>query len=334
MITRAQKVRLGLFLAVSMGLLIGSVIVVAGLEFASGRDYYTVRYTTSMSGLEAGASVKYNGVRVGIVETVRINPQNVSEVVVTLKLDKGTPIKVDTKATVNLTGITGLKFVELNGGTSQSAMLQPGSEIQPGESTLDMLTGRAESIAEKIELALNQINKAISDENRERLFKVVDHVDELIVKATATLDDNRDDVRQVIANLRVASEAAAQTVQTLEREGTASLVAVRQMAEGLRDSVDKAQVTRIMANVEKVSASVRTAVDQADLPAVGAQVKNLMVVARRVVDNVDLTVVRGREGIQASLAYLQEGLENFSEFANSIRENPSLLFSAPKETER
>ena len=91
---------------------------------------------------------------------------------------------------------------------------------------------------------------------------------------------------------------------------------------------------RIMTNVEKVTATIRTAVDQADLPAIGTQVKALMAVAKRVVDNVDLAVVRGREGLTASLTYLQEGLENFSEFANSIRENPSLLFSAPKEQER
>jgi phospholipid/cholesterol/gamma-HCH transport system substrate-binding protein len=171
MITRAQKVRLGLFMTISTVLLVGTMVVLAGLELGRQRDTYTVRYTTSMSGLEPGSSVKYNGVRVGSVDALRINREDVAEVIVTLSLEHGTPVKKDTKAVVNMAGITGLKFIELSGGTSGSGFVEPGGEILGGESTLDKLTGRAEAIAEKAELLLNQLNKAVSDENRERVLR-------------------------------------------------------------------------------------------------------------------------------------------------------------------
>jgi len=325
MITRAQKVRLGVFIAVATALLVGTLAVVAGLQVASERDTYVVRYAgLSMSGLEPGASVKYNGVRVGRVDALRIDRDNVSEVVVTLSLEKGTPVKKDTRAIVNLAGITGLKFIELTGGTSKSEFVQPGGEIEGGESTLDRLTGRAEAIAEKAELLLNQLNKAVSDENRERVMKVVDDVELLLA-------ENRENVAVITGNLRDASDELATVLKNLEREGTAALVAVRQVAEGVREGTDKGQVARIAQNVERVTASLRATVEQADMP---TTVKAIAGAAHRMIENIDMTVVRSREDLFASLSYLLEGLENFSEFARSIRENPSLLFSSRREQER
>lgn len=321
MITRSQKVRLGVFVAVAATLLVGTLVVLAGLQVVEKRDVYTVRYTgISMSGLEPGASVKYNGVRVGRVDSLRINREDVSEVVVTISLDAGTPVKKDTQAVVNMAGITGLKFIELTGGTSKSEFVEPGGEIKGGESTLDRLTGRAEAIAEKAELLLNQLNKAVSDENRERVLKVVDDID-------AILADNRENVAATVRNLRAASEGLSSTLANLDREGTATLAAVRQLAEGLRDGADREKVARIVQNIDRVAAGLRTTLDTADLPGVAAS-------ARRLLENLDMTVVRSREDLFASLSYLLEGLENFSEFARNIRENPSLLLSGPKEHER
>lgn len=331
MITRAQRVRLGVFLIVSLVLLIGSILVIAGIELLGQYDYYIVRYKSSMSGLEPGASVKYNGVRVGTVSSLRINRADVSEVVVTLKLERGTPVKKDTRAVVNLAGITGLKFVELTGGTSESDFLEPGSEIQAGESIIERLTGQAEDIAEKAELALNQINKALSDENRERFVRLVDHADSLIATAKEVVDENRENVRVAVARLRESSERIEHTLMRFEQEGTATLVAFRQMAETLRDSVDRQQVNRIMNNLEKTIAGFRMAVDNADLPSVGANIKEIASAAKKLLDDLDLTVLRSREKLYASLHYLLEGLEAFSELTKNVRENPSLLLNPPQE---
>ena len=102
MITRAQKVRLGVFLTVSSTLLIGTLAVLAGLRLAEERDTYTIRYHMSLSGLEAGSPVKFNGVRVGRVDSIRIDREDPATVVVAVSLDAGTPVKKDTRAIVNL----------------------------------------------------------------------------------------------------------------------------------------------------------------------------------------------------------------------------------------
>jgi phospholipid/cholesterol/gamma-HCH transport system substrate-binding protein len=327
MVTRAQKVRLGVFLAGASALLVGTLVVLTGIQVTGKRDTYSVRYTVSLSGLEAGAPVKYNGVRVGRVETIHINRDNVSEVLVTLSLDEGTPVKKDTKAVVNVTGITGLKYIELSGGTSASDFAEPGSEIEGGESVLDRLTGHAETIAARAEAVLEQLREATTRENRERVLRVADDVDKLVVTANQTLADNREDVRAIVASMRTTADGLATTVRNVERESTATLVAVRKLTEGLQESVDRQQVGRILGNIEKVTGDLRQAVEGSNLATV---LKDLS----RVLEAVEVTVVRSKEKVSTSLTYLQEGLENFSEFARIIRENPSLLLGGKQEQER
>lgn len=334
MITRAQKVRLGVFMAGALALLLITIVVLAGLQITKREDFYTVRYTISLSGLEAGASVKYNGVRVGQVDSIAIDRDDVSVVVVRLKLAGGTPIKKDTKAVVGMSGITGLKYIELSGGTSGSAFVDPGGEILAGESLLDKLTGKAENIAEKAELLLNQVNQAVSPENREKLMATVEHFDELVVTTRETIEENRENVRAITYSLRDASDSINATLKNVEREATATLVAARELMVGLKDSADKERIARIVANLDRITTTLRTSVDGADLPGILARVKEFTDTAKRTMENVDLTVLRSREKLYTSLSYLAEGLENFSEFARNVRENPSLLLKGPQETER
>ncbi|HOI08920.1 MAG TPA: MlaD family protein [Myxococcota bacterium] len=334
MITRAQKVRLGVFVAASLALFVGTLVVLAGIRLVERRDTYTVRYHMSLSGLEPGAQVKYNGVRVGSVETIRINPQDVGEVIVTLSLEAGTPIKADTKAVVNLAGITGLKFIELSGGTSGSPFIAPGGEIQPGESIFDRLTGRAEAIAEKIELVVNQIADYTTAEKRERFYQVVDHVDELIVTTRGTIEENRANVLRISTTLGGSAERLDRTLVELEADAKRTLRAIRSLSEGLEREIDARQVRRVVTNVERVTADLKVAVERADVPAMAVQVRDFVGAARRVADSLELTILRGREDVFASLAYLLETLENLTEFSRLIRETPSLLLGSSEEQER
>ena len=77
-------------------------------------DYrrFHVYITESVSGLAPEAAVKYNGVDVGKVESIRINPRNNEEVELILKIKKD-PIKTDSYAVLKFYGITGLAFIEI-----------------------------------------------------------------------------------------------------------------------------------------------------------------------------------------------------------------------------
>jgi len=334
MITRTQKVRLGVFLVLSAALLVGTLAVVAGLQITEKRDTYRVRFNVSVSGLEPGAPVKYHGVRVGIVETVRIDREDVSQVLVTLALDAGTPVKTDTRAVMNLTGITGLKFIELVGGTAESAFVKPGEEITSSVSLIDRLTGQAEVIAAKVERLLNNMVEMTNPDNRARVARILEEAEDLIAAGARVLEENRANLHDITASLRETTQGLASTVASVEREVAATLGEFRVTAVALRKLVTSEQVAAALDEFERLARTLRSKAAGVDLGALVADLRALSNAAGRLVADLNLAVVRSREDLFGSLSYLLEGLENFSEFARIIRENPSLLLSGPREEER
>ena len=82
-----------------------------------------------MRGLHAASPVRYRGVPVGTVTDIHIDENNSERVVVTIEVTKGTPIKEDAVAALEMQGITGLVNVQITGGSKDSALLEAG----PGE---------------------------------------------------------------------------------------------------------------------------------------------------------------------------------------------------------
>ncbi len=77
---------------------------------------YRIHFPDSVSGLTAGDSVKFRGIDIGTVKSMSIDPDNTRLVLVEVRLRKETPVKTDTRASLALKGITGVVFIELNGG--------------------------------------------------------------------------------------------------------------------------------------------------------------------------------------------------------------------------
>ena len=301
-VTRAQKARLGIFLLVSGGILLIMLVIVTGAKLFEKRDYYRVRYMdVSVSGVEIGAQVKYHGVRVGRVEEIYIDPEQVETVVLVLSLDHETPVKTDVKAVISALSLTGIKIIELTGGSTEAELLEPGSEIPAGESTIQAITGKAEAVSEKLELVLSNLAVITGSENQQRLFEMIDNTSAVIADVHGILDDNRDNVANTIQNLEDASvainnlassEALLQTIASLDT--TTSNIKAAELGAAIRD--------------------FRDALNQ----------------ARNTFTHLDLTLLKGRHDILTSLEIMRESLDSFNEFARLISEDPSLLLRGTK----
>ena len=90
--TRARYALIGLFM---LAVIAASFAFVYWLENKGGftqRDVYQVRYEGSVSGLLPGSAVLFNGIRVGEVTHLSLNPQAPQQVVATIAVDRNTPI--------------------------------------------------------------------------------------------------------------------------------------------------------------------------------------------------------------------------------------------------
>ncbi|MFZ2269240.1 MAG: MlaD family protein [Azonexus sp.] len=170
-----NKVNFALVGAFVLGL---AVVFVAGaLWLASGGnwqkkyDLYLAFEDESVAGLNLNAPVKYNGVDVGRVQQIELDPSRPQRVNLLFAIEHGTPIRQDTVAVLKTQGLTGIAYVELSGGEADSPLLQAaaGSEY-PVIQTRPSLGARLENVLTtvltKLDSTSNNINAMLSEENQ------------------------------------------------------------------------------------------------------------------------------------------------------------------------
>ncbi len=200
MATKAQKVRLSVFLIISGTILLTFFVVLAGSRLLKRMDWYVIEYKDiSVTGLEPGAAVKYQGVPVGRVTALSL--KDAATVLVEIEVERGTPIKENSEAILTMVGITGLKFVEIIGGTEDSDILEVGGTIVAGESVFETISGRAEVILAKLEQVLNNLNIMLSPKSTESLQNVLASINDMSEQVNLLLTDNREHITNSITHL-------------------------------------------------------------------------------------------------------------------------------------
>ena len=334
MSTRSQKIRLGVFLLLALLLFVGSVGTLAGIKMFNPRDRYYASFTTSVSGLEVGSTVKMKGVRVGQVEKVGIG-QDVESVLVTIAMDPGTPITVDTKAVMTAIGITGLQFIELTGGSAKSKRVKPNtpkSFIKAGDSILNTLTGKATSIALKMEGLLNNLLALTAEENRVKVRSILTNTDGLLTSTRGVVDTNKEKIDRIFANLDRATRAAEKAARTLNgviQENNDDLRDTLQASARAARSIDRTvQALRPQATLNAITAAAHSARKRMDDPKLVEMIASLSTTATRLSGlSGDLgRLVRQRDRqLDTMLSDLNRASEYLKQFARAIRERPSLL---------
>ena len=130
---------------------------------------YRIHFAESVSGLALGDPVKFRGVDVGTVKAMTIDAADPSLVRVDVNVRKETPVKTDTKASLKLKGITGVVFVELNGGSAKAKNLVEATpsgqipEIGYERSSLTAFLDELPKVVEKFSSLEDQTRKAVTD---------------------------------------------------------------------------------------------------------------------------------------------------------------------------
>ena len=154
-----------------IGFSIAAAFFAVWLSGSGHRDdvRYRIYFAESVSGLGLGDPVKYHGIDVGTVEAMILDPANPRRVQVDVKLRKDAPVKTDTRASLNLKGITGVVFIELNGGNPDAKSLLASApkdripEIPSEKSGLKAALEQLPKVIEKFSAIEDQVKKVMSD---------------------------------------------------------------------------------------------------------------------------------------------------------------------------
>jgi phospholipid/cholesterol/gamma-HCH transport system substrate-binding protein len=211
--TRQELIRVGLFALVSGGLLLAGLLWIAGSRVLRPRDTYQVLFVESVSGLSAGSQVEYQGVAIGRVRDIRLTQDIPPKVSVTVALEPGTPVRRDTHAVLLGSIVTGIQYIELQGGSEAAGPLPPGGVIPGSVPSLVNFRDRLDRIAELTLRVLTRLDQDVfTQQNAQKISLLIDDLGSVagrLDRASETLEGEHagEDLAQMIRRVTRAADA-------------------------------------------------------------------------------------------------------------------------------
>lgn len=233
--TRANYALIGGLVILATALVAGFVLWLGQSEFSRDYKAYDIVFDGPVS-LEEGAAVRYIGIKVGEVATVRVDRGDSSKVRARVRVSRETPVREDSSASIQLAGITGTTFVQITAGTGRPLEARAGEPVPVirSERTLvdQIVAGGAQALG-RANLTFDNINKMLTEENIASVNATLKNIeiatgklaaeDGLIDKATAAVDD--------VSRAAIAFEKASVEFQEFGESADTNLAAA---AEDLR----------------------------------------------------------------------------------------------------
>jgi phospholipid/cholesterol/gamma-HCH transport system substrate-binding protein len=213
-------------------------------------ERYEIYFEGTVSGLSAGSPVRYLGVDVGKVVRLMLDPEQRNRVLVIADIESSAPIDGRTEASLNLQGITGLLFIDLQQDKSATASVplaqgQHYPVIRSIPSDFAVLLSSLPALATHAIDLVDHFNQVFSDENvrnihitlenarlaSERLSPTLRDVQKLVVDMQRTsqeiqgasaelhgiVTEAAPDIKAALSNVRRVTDSLAATSEHLDR---------------------------------------------------------------------------------------------------------------------
>jgi phospholipid/cholesterol/gamma-HCH transport system substrate-binding protein len=291
---------------VSLLLMVGLVLFVvwlARIQFVKQYDLYDVDFAGPVRGLSSGGEVYFNGIRVGEVTKLSLDARRPDRVVARIRISSDAPVRVDSQASLEPLGITGVNYVQITSGTTAKPLLKdvtpPGRVpvIRTVRGTLDsILEGGGTVLARAVD-ALDRVNKLLSDKN------------------IATISGTFEDVHAITTEFRSQKDLIAH----LDSAISSADAAAKKVAE-LTDSTNSlvnGDAKRTLANLGDAAEELK-----------GAAVEGRALVANLKGPATDFAA-NGLPQISSTVIQLQTTIETLNRLIGDIEQNPRSLISKP-----
>lgn len=261
--TRAHHLLIGSF---AIGISVMTVLFlmwIGKFEFSRQYEIYMLRFEGSVSGLGMAADVLYNGIKVGEVIDLKLDPKDPSHVLVQIQVERTTPVKTDSHASLETQGLTGVAAILIAGGSSKAEKIpvQEGEDypfIETRKSTFQKLFAGAPELINRGNAVLDRLSTFLSDDNEGKFGRTIENVERLtgnLARASDKFDSiatNLDriiagdvkgtlaDVRGVADELRQIMADARGPLKDFARRGLPELLLTISDARQMIASVDRA----------------------------------------------------------------------------------------------
>lgn len=305
MATEARKLSVGIFVIVAILIGLGLAIWLGASRYLADESQAVTYFSESVQGLDRGAAVKYRGVPAGRVDHIEIAPDgDLIEVVMSIDNRYAAMLVEDPtlRAQLQLSGITGLRYVEIDRQSGEALENAPALSFEPEYPLIPSTPSQFKAIQEALEDIYNKVMsvdlEGISSDARATLQA-----------ADQLLRDER--MQTILNNIANVSDSAARVTINIEKatEG----VRLEPVVADLRQATSEAKTLLVDLRQGETGRDLRSALREVDGLARSGQ--------SFIID------------LQGLVERLNRTTDNLQQMTNALRQQPSsLLFSNPPPT--
>jgi phospholipid/cholesterol/gamma-HCH transport system substrate-binding protein len=220
-----QYIIVGAFVIIATTLLVG-VWLWFSAHNRTVYDTYLAVFDESVDGVTTSSVVKYNGVEVGRVKQLELDPQNPRSIRVYLNIQQGVALSTATVATMKAQGVTGMSYISLSvphnvadNGKIVPHNQKPYPQIQTRPSLLSSLSDQAQSIAQNINGVSSEIKDLLNDKNSQHLSNILANMDKLMAAIATRSEDVSKSISttaEILHNVKKNSENLNETFNQIQ----------------------------------------------------------------------------------------------------------------------
>ena len=304
--TRAERIKIGAFM------LLCGIMICVFLGYVLSRflnkefdNYYTV-FSESVIGLYKDAQVKLNGIDVGNVTEIAIDSSNLSQVIVRFRVNKGTPIKLGTRAGMTHgISLTGEKQIVLSGGRFDEPDIAEGGFVPAEKTAFDAIANKATDIIGHVDSLMTNLNSLFSEENT-----------------------------QSISNSLKNFESATQNLNRLTQNLNTPINNISNAANSMKNVLAEIEEAKIAAKAGENMDVLKEKLEAIDTKAMNENLTQAMESIKQLTQRLDQVVYKNQDQVGDAVVELNAVLENLEEFTQKIKNNPSVLIHSENKSRR
>ena len=304
--TRAERIKIGAFM------LLCGIMICVFLGYVLSRflnkefdNYYTV-FSESVIGLYKDAQVKLNGIDVGNVTEIAIDSSNLSQVIVRFRVNKGTPIKLGTRAGMTHgISLTGEKQIVLSGGRFDEPDVAEGGFVPAEKTAFDAIANKATDIIGHVDSLMTNLNSIFSEENT-----------------------------QSISNSLKNFESATQNLNRLTQNLNTPINNISNAANSMKNVLSEIEEAKIAAKAGENMDVLKEKLEAIDTKAMNENLTQAMESIKQLTQRLDQVVYKNQDQVGDAVVELNAVLENLEEFTQKIKNNPSVLIHSENKSRR
>lgn len=242
--TKANYVLIGAFVLLAAGALVLFTLWIAGNPLNRSYSDYDVIFEGPVNGLSEGGEVRFNGIKVGEVTTLRLDRDNPNNVIAHIRIESQTPVRTDSIAQLNFQGITGVTFIQILAGKPESDLVVAEAGVTPrirtSRTLVDELFQGGQDLLGVSGDTIKRLNDMLSEDNLQHFASALKSLD--IAAAKIAADDGLlDNANVALARLGptiTALETAAQSIETAAASISGDVSTLSTEASAALDKVD------------------------------------------------------------------------------------------------